>query len=61
MQLVWHDAYVANATGCNPPVGIKLDALTCKYMNTTNKKSIANLGYQTPVGKFHARDASPPC
>ena len=29
------------------PCKSRLDALTCKYMNTTNK-SIANLGYQTP-------------
>ena len=33
---------------------IRLDALTCKYMNTTNK-SIANLGYRTPSWQCRLR------
>ena len=38
---------------------VRLDALTCKYMNTTNK-SIANLGYRTPSWQCRRVPASPP-
>ncbi len=51
-----------NLGATRPRVGIcksRLDALTCKYMNTKNT-SIANLGYRTPSWQCRRGDASPP-